>query len=105
VTYLSSWYSAQHGYCSRNSLTCKWIVATACAHGVCHLTRFLTILHTVMAFWKFRDSWAPMLICVILVSRQRSGRLRFKVLPDHYFRRLYLKNRQQQKGLSKWLKW
>jgi hypothetical protein len=70
VTYLSSWYSAQHSYWSRNSLTCKWLVTTAHAHGVCHLTMFLTILNTVMAFWKFRDSWAPMLISVILVSQE-----------------------------------
>jgi hypothetical protein len=50
VTYLSSWYSLQHGYWSRNSLNCKLLVATAHAHGVYHLNMFLTILNIVMAF-------------------------------------------------------
>jgi hypothetical protein len=55
VTYLSLCYSAQHSYWSRNSLTFKWLVAAACAHGIHHLTMFLIILNTGMAFWKFKE--------------------------------------------------
>jgi hypothetical protein len=69
VTYLSSWYSAQHSYRSRNSLTCKWLVATARAHGICHLAMFLP---SWIQEWPFENSnsWAPILTPVILAPQQ-----------------------------------